>query len=115
MELALAHQAGNKFGVPVHQSRKVCACCDAHVYVREVGCCDSFGSVGCDPGITVLFHFMKTVVIFLILFFIVGSAYNLYTNYRGNQCGNPKYERLARCMPVLPIALSPVNKIYNLT
>lgn len=100
MELALVHQAGNKFGVPNHDS-KVCACCDAHVNVKEVGCCDDFVTQGCDPGIAVLFHFMRTVIIFLILFFILGSSYNLYTNYRANQCGDPKYESLKRCVPSL--------------
>lgn len=111
--MALIHQAANKFGVPVHTNRKICACCDAHVYVKSIGCCDDFTKIPCDPGITVLFNFIRTVIIFLIFLFLSGSLYNLYTNITGNQCGNPNIPPLVRCVPHPFFRLSPVNKLMN--
>lgn len=115
LELALIHQGANKFGTPVHSYRKVCTCCDSHVYVKSINCCGSFTSVACDPGITVLFNFLKTIIIFLVLLFLVGSSYNLYTNIYGGQCGNPNIAPLVRCVPHPIFLLSPVNKLLDQT
>lgn len=115
LELGLIHQAANKFGVPDHNYHKVCACCDSHVHVKEINCCADLTTIACDPGITVLFNFIRMVFIFLVLFFVLGSAYNMYTNYAGGQCGNPSIPPLAKCDPEIIFRLSPVNKLFNKT
>jgi hypothetical protein len=93
----------------------VCACCDSHIYVKEINCCADLTQIACDPGITVLFNFIRMVAVFLIFLFIFGSAYNLYTNFAGGQCGDPSIPPLAHCMPEKIFIFSPVNKLFNKT
>ena len=113
LELGLVHQAANKFGITDHTYRKVCACCDHHVHVVEVGCCTDLRNVGIDPGITVMFNFIKMVVVYLLMLFFIGSAYNLYTNFMGHQCGDPNISALSHCVPHPILLLSPVNKLFD--
>ena len=91
----------------------MCACCDSHVYVKEINCCADLTSIPCDPGVTILFNFIRMTVFFLAVFFLIGSSYNLYTNAVGGQCGNPAVPALVKCHPDISLTLSPVNKLLS--
>lgn len=81
------HWLASRVGDEVDGCENVCDCC-GNIIDREILgiCCDTDKLAFLGPGYPLFFNFMKYCCYLLLVMIVTSSAYNMYTNYLGDDC-----------------------------
>lgn len=109
MEMANVHYKSNMFGVRRGHENRVCPCCLERIKDTQFDfCATDVESSFLSSDIVLFFAFVRMLIYYFILRFIISDAYNLYTNYIGSDCSRTQY-----CRPSIVQKLSIVNKLTH--
>jgi hypothetical protein len=86
IELALVHQAANKFGITKIHQDETCACCDERIGIEELPARVTLEKVNCPTGFVLTFSFIRMTMFYMLLHAGIAGVYNIYSNLQGQQC-----------------------------
>ena len=110
IELALAHQAANKFGAVKRDFFETCACCDVKIGNVELPFNSHLENENCPSGIVLTFSLIRMTIFFMLLHFSVTGLYNVYSNLKGHECITETNDK-SGCKSLNVLLLSsPANK-----
>lgn len=96
-QTALYHRQANKFGSASNTHTEVCPCCDERVDNSPFPTCISATDKVLPGNVALYFLFLKMVLIYLVLRLVLADGYNLYSNWKGHDCGKADVEWLKGC------------------
>lgn len=96
--MAQYHRQANKFGKANAQQTEVCPCCEERVNNAPYPFCLNSTHEDLPASVALYFLFLKMVIIYLVLRLLIADGYNLFTNWFGHDCGDPKVPEMKGCL-----------------
>lgn len=108
--MANVHYKSNMFGYRKDNEFRVCPCCLERVKERQFDFCTTDVDNGfLTSDVVLFFAFIRMLIYYFIIRFLVSDAYNLTTSYLGFDCA-----KTTHCNPSILQRLSVVNKISHI-